>query len=123
MTSIACIDVDKEHIEILQCYVKAQRNKFGMVNLVFTYKNVDNDIFNMQLFHQNSAGRFLPYLVNSTFDLCEASKHFYEGDKLVQLIMRAINLKSQAAQSCPFNVRGTLYILYLGGAFKVPFPF
>lgn len=104
---IKCTDIDPDHIQVVNCYVKAVRHKFGLLFLEFEQRNMNNYHTSFKMFYQNSAGRYLPFFINYEYDFCEWEKLEKSGSKIFEL-GRAIDSKYA---TCPFNVRRTFAIL------------
>lgn len=111
---IKCSDIDPEHILNVTCYVKAERNRHGIINLYWEELNMDQQIVHIQLLIQNSAGRFLPYFLDFQYNFCEWSQLMKSGPTIIQYIWRIRQLdmdhaKTDEAVTCPFNVRRVTY--------------
>lgn len=106
--SIKCFDIDTEHILNVTCNVKNERHKHGLLNICYEERNMDHYMVHLRLFYQNSAGRFLPYLVDFQYDICDFSQ-MLTGSPLSKIVyfMGTHGTSSEvkaSRQKCPYNV-------------------
>lgn len=102
--SIVCSDVDPTFIINVTCYIKAQRGKLGLINVRFKFQNVNYMMSHLQLFYRNSAGKFLPFLVDYTYDNCKFVEMAQAGAKVFSFINRLLPFDFKEFEACPLNV-------------------
>lgn len=102
--SIACSDIDPIYILNITCYVKAQRDKLGLVNVRFYFKNVDNMMTHIAFQYRNSAGRYLPFLVDYTYDNCKFVELARSGSATFKFVLSLLPVDFKDFESCPLNV-------------------
>lgn len=112
--------MDPEHVFNVSCRVRNERHKHGIVTFKAEERNVDHYMVHVQLFHQNSAGRFLPYLFDFYNDVCEWEK-MANGSLFNQIRYHFWNLQLSSKEEhnpleCPFSVSSldALTKLYFG---------
>lgn len=76
--------------------------------MIFEQWNM-NDLMNtIKLYHQNSASRFTPYLLDFQYNYCEWSQLAQSGSKIIDLFRTlefSHNGEFDKGTACPFNVR------------------
>lgn len=104
---IKCMDIDVDHILNVTCYVKADRHKYGIINVYFEQLNMDHQMVHLKMLIQNSAGRFLPSFLNFQYNFCEWNELIKTGPILLGIIhhVREHYTDTESAVTCPFNVR------------------
>lgn len=99
VTDVHCSDINRQHIMNASCYIKAQRGKFGLINIKFYVKNAKNVMNHFVILYRNSAGHFHPYLLDVTVDACRLSE-ITSG--IFKFFMGLVPIE---AKPCPLNVR------------------
>lgn len=67
---VKCVDIDPEHISNVTCFVKAVRHKHGILTVMYDQKEIEPSV-HIKTFIQNSAGRFLPFVIEIRYNYCE----------------------------------------------------
>lgn len=107
LRQIKCLDIDRDHIFNITCFVKAVRHKHGILNIYFEQLNMDNLIFHAKLFYQNSAARFLPYVFDFKYNVCDWNQLMSSRSIMFRLATFVAALDKHSNNGslvCPFNV-------------------
>lgn len=110
VTQIKCFDINPKYILNVTCNVKAERHKYGLINLYWMHRNVDRLVVYGKLFYQNSAGHFLPTFLDYCYDFCEWNELAQNGPKLFQYVVNlkmpsdVDKVKHEKRTLCPLNV-------------------
>lgn len=106
VTSFLCKDIDPVHITNVSCYLRPKRNSSGIVVAYYKFNNANYVMLHAQVFIQNSAGHFLPYLIDYTFNECERGRLYKEGPTAIKAVIEFVTAdKKLLGYTCPFNVR------------------
>lgn len=94
---------DPQYITNLTCYIKAVRGKQGLINLIFDIQNMPKTDYwlRTRLFYQNSAGRFLPYLVDMEMNVCAIQAELQSNIPSIKALV--VKFIGQAMQLNLFN--------------------
>lgn len=105
---VKCVDIDYDHIPNVTCHVKSQRNSSGLTTLYIEQWNMDHVMSRIQLFFQNSAGRFNPYILDLTYNFCDRKKQAKSLSKFIDIIDVFLATSGQnrgiSDFHCPYNV-------------------
>lgn len=102
---VKCSDIDAAYILNVTCKVRAERKKYGILDLCFRRLNVDHQMVLLKLWHQNSAGHFLPYLIDIQYNACDWGQLMKTGPKLFAVLQHVVQDGTDSdILVCPFNV-------------------
>lgn len=93
----------------ITCYIRAVRGKLGLINLIYFFKNMPNKdvLCHSQLFFRNSAGHFLPYIIDVDFDLCTVKTDLQSAvPSVLSLIVKFCSTVAQIpfiTDGCPLH--------------------
>uniref|UniRef100_A0A336LYQ4 CSON005353 protein n=1 Tax=Culicoides sonorensis TaxID=179676 RepID=A0A336LYQ4_CULSO len=105
ITNIKCSKIDPEAFTNISCRLKAVRGRQGVLDLVFTYKNISEITTIYQLYNRNNNGRYMLYFINIQVDFCKINKENLTFQNRVTQLWLNLWSKFDTAvlHGCPMN--------------------
>lgn len=108
-----CNDIDSNHVKNVTCFVKAERNKLGVLNTEYTFVEAVNVIYELVCFSRNSHGHYQPFLMAIKIDVCDvvSSNSTFDFGLKNFLAKEMVRAFPAFWKGCPVSVRNSSVFL------------
>lgn len=98
-----CSDYNTTKVRLLRCDLVARRGFLGLVNIAVDYKGVTDLLMTLKLFHRNTKGRYLPYLIDVTLNPCNLAKYNTGNEIMVRAYKVFDRFDPNLPRGCPLT--------------------